>query len=378
MLKPFELLAIEVDVYRAPIEQPVQAAFGVMTDRPAVIVRAIEQDGTVGFGEIWSNFPQCGAEHRARLAKSALSPLVVGQRWSTPNEVFEHLSERLHVLALQSGEPGPIAQTIAGIDTALWDLAARRAGLPLWKLLGGESDGRVPAYASGINPKGSLEQARDAEEAGYLAFKLKIGFDQERDLANLKALRQHFGDDVPIMVDANQAWNLDQAIAMSRLLSPYRPAWLEEPLPADSSIDDWRTLADASPIPLAAGENIRGDAAFDVVLAAGVFGVVQPDLAKWGGISRGLPLARRIQESGARYCPHYLGGGIGLMASAHLLAAAGGDGILEIDSNPNPLRAGLAAPYPLLREGAFTLSDAPGLGVAPDPMVGRYACSVPG
>ncbi|MGI9450566.1 MAG: mandelate racemase/muconate lactonizing enzyme family protein [Geminicoccaceae bacterium] len=375
-LQPITLAKLDVTVYRAPIEQPVKAAFGMMTNRPAVIVNAVEQDGTVGYGEIWSNFPQCGAEHRARLALSACAPLVIDKTWTSPIEAFDHLSERLRALAIQAGEPGPISQAIAGIDTALWDLAAKREGLPLWRLLGGEGDGRVPAYASGINPEGSLEQAERAKADGYQAFKLKIGFDQERDLSNLKALRECLGPDALIMVDANQAYDLDEAVAMSERLASYQPAWLEELLPADSPIDDWKKLRDMSPIPLAAGENIRGDAAFDEVIAAGIFKVIQPDLAKWGGISKGLPLAKRIWEGGARYCPHYLGGGIGLLASAHLLAAAGGDGVLEIDSNRNPLREGLAKPYPALIDGDFVLSDAPGLGVTPDPLMGCYALPV--
>lgn len=347
-----------------------------MTNRPAVIVRATEQDGTVGFGEIWANFPQCGAEHRARLATSALAPLIVDRVWDSPAHTFEHLTRKMHTLAIQAGEPGPIAQAIAGVDTALWDLVARRRGLPLWRLLGGESNGRMPAYASGINPDGSVDQAERARASGYRAFKLKVGFGRDRDLANLKALRAHLGDDVDIMVDANQAWDLEEALAMSALLAPCNPVWLEEPIPADCEIDDWKKLAAASPIPLAAGENLRGDAAFDQAIAADFLAVIQPDLAKWGGITAGIKLAKRIQQCGARYCPHYLGGGIGLLASAHLLAAAGGDGILEIDSNVNPLREGLATPFPRLDDGVFVLSEAPGLGVTPDPTVGCYALPV--
>ena len=361
----FTLAALDVDVYRAPIAQPVKASFGLMTDRPAVIIRAVEQDGTVGFGEAWCNFPQCGAEHRANLIRAVIAPTVTGRCWQSPEELFHELSQRLHRLALQAGEPGPIAQAIAGIDIAVWDLVARRAGRPLWRILGGDGDRRLPIYASGINPEGTLEQALAAKKAGYGAFKLKIGFGRERDLANLKALRQTLGDDATLMVDANQAWELDEAIAMSELMAPFRPLWLEEPLPADSPMESWKTLAERSPIVLAAGENLRGDAAFDLAIASGAFHVIQPDLAKWGGLSAGLPLARRILAAGLRYCPHYLGGGIGLLASAHLLAAAGGDGVLEIDSNPNPLREGLACPFPSVDGGHLALSEEPGLGVSP-------------
>ena len=364
----FTLETLDVAVYRSPVKHPVQTAFGEMRDRPAVIIHAVEQDGTRGFGEVWCNFPQCGAEHRARLVTTVLSPLVIGRHWTSPKQLFDALSADLRKLALQAGEPGPLAQVIAGVDIAVWDLVSKRAGQPLWRLLGGTSE-RLPAYASGINPDGARDQAMQAKADGFGAFKIKVGFGRERDLANLERLRSALGDEADLMVDANQAWGLNEAIAMSQLMAPFRPLWLEEPLPADSPIDDWTTLARASPTPLAAGENLRGLAMFEEAIGSGAFAVIQPDLAKWGGLSAGLPLARSIQAAGLRYCPHYLGGGIGLMASAHLLAAAGGDGVLEIDSNPNPLREGLAQPFPCLEDGAFVLTERPGLGIAPDPQL---------
>ena len=344
---PLRVDRLSVKVYRAPVEQPVRTAFGAMTDRPAVIVRA-ESGGVVGYGEVWCNFPTCGAEHRARMLESVFQPWVIDKEWSSPAQAFAELGARSHRLALQAGEPGPIAQVIAGIDTALWDLAARQAGVPLWRLLGGDRD-RVPAYASGINPDRAEAQAQEARAAGFRAFKLKIGFGRELDLANLAALRARLGPDAPIAVDANQAWGLEAAIAMSEALARHAPLWLEEPLAADSRLEDWQRLAEASPIPLAAGENFRGDAAFDAAIASGALRFIQPDLAKWGGITACLPLARRINAAGLCYCPHFLGGGIGLLASAHLLAAAGGAGLLEIDSNANPLREGLAVPFPRSR-----------------------------
>jgi D-galactarolactone cycloisomerase len=374
---PLHVVSLTATVYRAPVERPVRTAFGAMTDRPAVVLQAEDRDGAIGFGEIWCNFPTCGAEHRARLVETFLAPLVLERPWNGPAETFGELSRRAHRLALQAGEPGPLAQAIAGVDIALWDLAARRAGQSLWRMLGGSGDGRLPAYASGINPDCAEAQAQGARAAGFSAFKLKIGFGRAIDIANLETLRDTLGVGTPIAVDANQAWDLASAVEMARELATFGPIWLEEPLAADAPMDDWRALAAASPILLAAGENLRGDAAFDEAIGSGAFGVLQPDVAKWGGLTGCLPLARRIVAAGLRYCPHWLGGGIGLMASAHLLAAAGGDGLLEIDSNPNPLREGLAVPLPPLEDGRLVLPDRPGLGVAPDPEIERFAVLLP-
>jgi D-galactarolactone cycloisomerase len=373
---PIRVRQLEALVYRAPIERPVRAAMGTMTNRPAVVVRATAGDGTVGFGEVWCNFPTCGAEHRARLVTSFLSPLVVEREWSGPAEAFTDLTRRAHRLMLQAGEPGPLAQAIAGIDVALWDLAAKMAGRPLWRFLGGTGDGRLPAYASGINPEGAESQAVAARDAGYRAFKLKLGFGRDTDLGNLAALRTALGPEAAIAVDANQAWNLDEATSMAGALAAHAPLWLEEPIPVDRPAAEWRQMADASPIPLAGGENLRGGEAYDQAIELGALAVIQPDVAKWGGISACLPLARRILEGGRRYCPHYLGGGIGLLASAHLLAAAGGDGLLEVDCNPNPLREGLAHPFPALDDGRFVVPEGPGLGVAPRDEVERFRVRV--
>jgi D-galactarolactone cycloisomerase len=362
---PVRPARVEAFVFRCPIATPVRTSFGTMHDRPAVFVRVEDADGAVGWGEAWCNFPAVGAEHRARLLQSVLAPLATSRGFDGPAEAFEFLTERTAVLAIQSGEPGPMAQCIAGIDLALWDLCARRAGQPLWRFLGGHAD-RIPVYASGINPDlpEQVVAARMAE--GYRAFKLKIGFGRERDLRNLAALRELLGPGLPLMVDANQGWTLEQACAMVPSLREFDLGWLEEPLRADRPWSEWQQLQRATDIPLAGGENVQGPDAFDAAIRSGALSVLQPDLAKWGGISGCWPVVAQAIAQGLRYCPHYLGGGIGLLASAHVLAAAGGDGALEVDANPNPLRSELAAPVARLEAGACRLGEAPGIGVVPD------------
>lgn len=361
----FQLKSVAATVYRAPIETPVTTAFGTMTNRPMVLVRVEDRDGTVGWGEVWCNFPQVGAEHRARLVDATLSPLALAKPFATPHDLFERLTAATAVLAIQSGEPGPFAQAIAGIDLAVWDLAARRAGQPLWRHLGGTSP-VIPVYASGLNPTRPEHLATAKRHEGYRAFKLKVGFGRERDIANLQALRTALGGEATLMIDANQGWSLDEALAIAPALEPFRLKWLEEPLRADRPWTEWAKLKAATSIPLAAGENIAGAGNFDAALATRTLAYLQPDAAKWGGISGCKRVADRAAGAGAVYCPHYLGGGIGLLASAHLLAATGGGGLLEIDSNPNPLRTLLSAPLQSIRDGSATLTDAPGIGIEPD------------
>jgi D-galactarolactone cycloisomerase len=368
----FKIASIEAQVFRVPISNPVRTSFGTMRDRPAVVVRAEDAEGNVGWGETWCNFPTVGAEHRARLINENCADILCGRDWQSPRAAFAGLTNQLHVLTIQTAEPGPIAQAIAGIDIALWDMTAKRAGVPLYHYLAsefGQSDlgetASVPCYASGINPDEPEKTALRAGEEGYTAFKLKVGFEDELDHRNLKTMRETLGEDVKIMTDANQRWDIAKAIQMTSELGDYSPYWIEEPIAADRPAAEWRELQKASPIDLAAGENLRGSE-FTEVCEDSYLTYIQPDIAKWGGFSGCLPVARKAQEEGKIYCPHYLGGGIGLLASAHLLAAVGGPGILEIDCNPNSLREQLAQPFPTVEDGLFELPQNPGLGIAPD------------
>jgi L-alanine-DL-glutamate epimerase-like enolase superfamily enzyme len=153
---------------------------------------------------------------------------------------------------------------------------------------------------------------------------------------------------------------------MSPQLDALNLTWLEEPLRTDSQAAEWLQLHKATRTPLAAGENLMGHASFEKAIELKAFGVLQPDFAKWGGISGCWPVIQKIKESGTRFCPHYLGAGIGLMASAHVLAAAGGDGMLEVDANDNALRSLLAPPFQWVENGFIQLEETPGIGVTPD------------
>jgi D-galactarolactone cycloisomerase len=356
---------LEAFVFRHRVATPVRTSFGVMHERPALLLRIEDADGAHGWGEVWCNFPACGAEHRARLAETLIGPLLCGADFDSPEAAWRELSARTEVLALQSGEPGPIAQVIAGVDLALWDLLARRAEQPLWRLLGGQSD-RLGVYASGLNPDAPERMVARKQGEGYRAFKLKAGFGEARDIDNLRRLREALPAGSTLMVDANQAWDLPTALRMAERVAPFDLAWLEEPLRADRPWAEWELLAARGGVPLAAGENLYGEAAFEALLQSAAVRVVQPDVAKWGGISGCLPVVRRLQAAGLRYCPHYLGAGIGLMHSAHLLAAVGGDGLLEVDANDNPLRSLLAPRIEAIVDGEVRLGDQPGIGVEPD------------
>lgn len=200
---------------------------------------------------------------------------------------------------------------------------------------------------------------------GHRALKLKIGFEPAADRANLAALRELAGDRL-LAADVNQGWSVERAIELAPSLAEFNLAWIEEPIRADRPWPEWQALRKAARVPLAAGENIASRAGFAQALSDDVLRVVQPDIAKWGGLSVCTSVAGEIIKSGKTFCPHYLGGGIGLLASAHLLAGVGGDGLLEVDANDNPLRDRFCGAVADVKDGTVTLTDAPGLGIEPD------------
>jgi D-galactarolactone cycloisomerase len=365
----FTVRSVQAFCYRYPLSTPVVTSFGRMLNRPAVFVRVEDGDGYVGWGEVWANFPSTGAEHRARLVNEVLAPAICGRAASEPSEIFNAVTQGTSVLALQSGEPGPFAQTIAGIDLAIWDLYARRRKTALWRLLGGQDSpvdgGKIKVYASGINPTGSRQMADAAFGRGHRALKLKIGFEPASDRANLASLRELVGNGM-LAADVNQGWSIERALELAPTLSEFNLTWLEEPIRADRPWQEWQSLRKRVDVPIAAGENIASHSGFAQVLGDNVLSVVQPDIAKWGGLSVCGTIARDILKSGKTFCPHYLGGGIGLLASAHLLAGVGGNGLLEVDANDNPLRDRFCGPVADVKDGTVMLSDDPGLGIEPD------------
>ena len=362
-----KLRAIEAVLFRAPAAVPVRTSFAVSTHRSALLVRIEDADGAYGWGEIYASFPPGSGEHRLTLLRELFIPLALATPFAEPPELYHRLTQATRVLSLQCGELGPFAQIAAGLDIAAWDLVARRAGVPLWRRLGATEPTTLRPYASGINPEHPDKAVAAEWENGFRAFKLKLGFGRDTDLGNVAAVRTALGDDVPVMLDPNQAWTPDVAVDMATALAPFRPHWLEEPLPADTPISLWRELAERSPIPLATGENLRGEATFAEAIASGAFQFLQPDPIKWGGLSALREVAGAIDAAGIGFCPHYFGGGIGLIASAHLVAAAGSErSFVEVDHNDNPLRALLAMPYPRIEEGVMHLAPGPGLGVEPD------------
>ena len=354
---------VEAYLYRVALTTPVVLSFGRMNARWALLVSIEDEHGTKGWGEIWCNFPDCGALHRYRLLHQIFRPVLEGVAFDDPEDIYALLNAKTRILKIQTAETGPIDQCIAGLDCAVWDLAARYHKIPLYQLLGGSSK-VVKTYASGINPKDVAITIRQAHDQGHRRFKVKVGFGEKTDLETLSLARES-ARDMELACDANQAWELTQAIHHADLFEPFGLSWIEEPIAADRPVEEWKSIAEHTNIRIAAGENLNTTAGFLRMMTASGLGIIQPDLAKWGGISGCREIAKTAAAYGLPYYPHYLGAAVGLITSAHLLASANPDGLLEVDVNNNPLRSNLLEDEFMLADGALTLKDAPGLGFTP-------------
>ena len=165
-------------------DRPVATSFGIMRDRPAVFVRIEDAAGAFGWGEIFANWPAAGAEHRANLLMKDVADLVLGVELRKHREICSKSSKaKPDIRAIQCGELGPFRQVTAGLDIALWDLFSRRAGQPLGKFINPSASASLPVYASGIQVRDAEELIGGSRNAGFRAFKVKVGFDLPTDAA---------------------------------------------------------------------------------------------------------------------------------------------------------------------------------------------------
>ncbi|ATI41577.1 mandelate racemase [Pacificitalea manganoxidans] len=355
------IIRLQAWACRSPITEPVSTSFGTMRDRPAVFLRIEDDAGGFGWGEVFANWPAAGAEHRVNLMADDIAGLVLGQPADDPAALFHNLAARTHIRALQCGEFGPFRQVLAGIDQAMWDLVARRGDMPVHRALGAAPVATVPAYASGIHIDAAERVIPQARADGFTGFKVKVGFDRDRDPARVREIASGLAPGETLYLDANQAWSASEAAGFLDRIADLPIGWMEEPIRADLPPEDWQSLTGR--VPLAGGENLAGFNEFAAATDLDVLDFYQPDIAKWGGFTGCLDVARRALDAGRVYCPHFLGGGIGLAASGHLLAAAGGPGLLEVDVNPNPLRDSFGAVADRIVDGYWQVGAGPGIGV---------------
>lgn len=361
MFCPLRIIAHEIHPLRIVLREPIRTSFGVMTHRQACLLELTTDEGVSGWGESWINYPQWGLEERVATLR-ALADHVIGRHFSEPQQLTTHLLRSFSAVARQWGALGPIYQSVSAIDLALWDIQGKTRGISVRQLLGA-SERAVPAYASGIGPGQIEDRLAEAQRLGLRAAKIKVGFGFDADRNNVQTARSLWGDHA-LMLDANQGWHYNEALAVLPVLAEYRPYWIEEPLAAD----DWEGLAELTKdvsIPVALGENLYGKD-FNRIVEDTDVRYIQPDLAKMGGWSKALEVLQTVAADTSKVVlPHVFGTALSVVIGAHFSAVARSPW-LELDLNPNPFREDLLENPFTVRDGMVEVPDGPGWGVEID------------
>jgi D-galactarolactone cycloisomerase len=359
--------AVRAHPLRADLPIVQNTSQGAWPTLEIVIVEVETECGLVGIGECLA---RRGAAGYARFIRDALAPRLVGKSAYDRRGLWQAMR-----LALSGRLGGMLVEAIAAVDIALWDLAGQAAGQPIWRLLGGVGRRRVQAYASSINWADDAQVEAEIAAAiarGFTQIKVKLGAPVPRAIARARQARSFAGDAVQLSVDANWAYDADDALRVGKVLSDLDYMWFEEPVPPDDNAA-YARLRQHLPIRLAAGESDFTARQAEPMLRNGTLGVIQPDVARAGGFSETWRIAELAALHGVAYAPHVgWSGGVCAAASMHLAAAAESFLTFECMVFDNPLRQALTTPVQgdvgLLRDGMLDVPDAPGLGVrlAPD------------
>ena len=326
------------------------------------------EDGLVGWGEGHGSPYLMRAAVQAPVTHVSAQGLVHILR-GAGSEGVAGLRRRMDRGTQWIGRDGAVAQAIAAAELALWDLAGKRAGLPVARLLTAEPLRTVRAYASGkVAATPAATHARLAVEraAGFDAFKIgwpPFGADEAGDLAYLDAAREAVGD-LDLVVDAAQAWDLETAIARAARFAPYRLGWIEEPLDRDDLAGQAR-LRRSSPVPIASGEGECGLRGLQALVDDGCVDVLQPDATRCGLIAA-QAAACLAHSAGLRVASHSFTTALNVTAHHHLLATLPGEPLLEWPVRPLAIWADLFPAMAVPCAGRLGVGIEPGWGLAPD------------
>lgn len=327
-----------------------------------LLVKVDTDDGYTGWGEAFSY--GCIAAVKA-VVEETIAPLALGRDAADIAGISRDLQQGLHLF----GRYGITMFGISAVDIALWDIAGKRAGLPLSGLLGAGTEAiRIPGYASLLkygDPELVAQHSSEAVDAGYTMLKL-----HETGVPEVRAARSAVGSDVSIAVDTNCPWSLREANEMAAKFCEFSPFWLEEPIFPPEDFQALASLRQSSGVRLAAGENACTSFQFAHMFASRAVDFAQPSVTKVGGVTEMRKVAALAETHGVTVVPHSPYFGPGWLASLAVLRATPSPGWVErfYTKLEATLYPGFTDPD---KHGCFLVPSGPGLGIEPDPDVLR-------
>jgi D-galactarolactone cycloisomerase len=368
--KDTRIREIKAHVLETPIEGVFAYSQAWYTKRSAMIVEITTEGGLVGWGEAF------GPARITAAVVAHLRQLLIGQDAIACDALWERMYNALR----DHGQRGVVVEAISAIDVALWDIRGHYYDAPIYALLGGPLRTSVSAYATGLYRRRDDDHARYLceEAAGYVArgfgaVKLKTGFGVDHDIRMTHAVRDAIGPGVRLMVDANHAYDVADAIRYGRGVEALDIAWLEEPV-VPEDIDGYVEVRRALSMPIAGGEASFGRYGFRDMLLRRSVDILQPDVAAAGGISECKKIFDMASAFGVRCNPHVWGTGITIAASLQLLAVVPEvppglfpvAPMLEFDCTDHPIRQAVLTRPLEPSAGRTEIPAGPGLGVEID------------
>lgn len=301
-----KIQSVSVCVARVPLDRVTSFATRTVSARDYCLVKVRSTHGVEGIGFCYAG---SAAGNIARAAvMELLGPKLIGEE----SLRVEGLWQALYQESLLQGRAGSVMRAISILDTALWDLNARSAKLPLHLYLGANVADRVPAYASGgyylagKTPKMLGQELASYVKAGFKAVKMKVGrLSPKEEEVRIRAAREAVGPDVHLMLDANNAWSdVPTALAYLKRYEAYDPYWIEEPFGPDE-IDLHARLAERTPVVVATGEIAYGRWYHKELLDKRAAEILQTDACVCGGITEWRRIAATAASYGVTVCPHW-------------------------------------------------------------------------
>jgi len=336
------------------------------SERRICIVKVTSDTGHTGWGEGYgpAGIISAGIEF--------LTQYLIGHNPLETETIWSIMYRR----TLDFARRGILVSAISAIDVALWDLKGKILEQPVHLLLGGKKRDRIIPYATGmyftkaekLSEKLSSE-ARQYADLGYKAMKMKVGLSIEEDIENVKMVREAIGTDIHLMIDANHAYNLREAVQLARAVEPYNIYWFEEPL-SPENYGQYAELRTKTTIPVAGGECEYLRFGFQTLLQSSSVDIIQPDICATGGLTEAKRIAALASVYGVEVVPHTWGTGIAMAAALHFISNLDTmpgrlrtpDCFIEYDRTENALRDELTSTDMLVEKGEIKISDTPGLG----------------
>ncbi len=379
--KPYEDAIDKTPRSSAPADLKIESVkCGFIRNGHALFVKIHTNQGIWGCGEAADAVP--GTYHLVKMFEQRLK----GKNPLNVHRLFEDIRRSGFFEGAQSGM---YIAVLSAIDTALWDLAGKALGVPVYQLLGGKFRDKIRVYCDTAlyqhrqpTPQDFAKSALEAKKMGFNA--IKFDLDQFNDPAKydrynwtaspgelqrmvdqVTAAREAVGPTVDICCDMHGRYDAPTGQKVAKLLEPLNLMWLEEPIPAEN-VEAYKVISDSTSTPICTGENIYLAHGFRRLLEMGAVDIIMPDLQKAGGLGEGQRIANLSNLYYVPFAPHMVASFLGAMASAHVCASVPNFMILEwqIYFHTNPMFKEIVTyDQPQVENSFITLSEKPGIGV---------------